>query len=230
MSKPAPWSFSSISTFITCPRKYHAEYVLKQRSPPSQEMAWGTEVHKIFEKYVETPNSDQELPSGLTTHQPYLDALRDAPGKVYVERPIALNTKLEPCGSFDKNVWYRGVVDYENVQKHGARVVSHIVDYKTGKMKPKPLQLQLNILHSFQMGATEVHAEFYWTQFHSKTPLITRSLAEAKAPLLKIIPDLKQYAEAWKEDIWQPRRNGLCQGYCGVTTCEFHGAAPRRHR
>jgi hypothetical protein len=37
----------------------------------------------------------------------------------------------------------------------------------------------------------------------------------------EFLPNLKQYAQAFKEDIWQPRQSGLCGGYCPVTDCEF---------
>ena len=35
-------------------------------------------------------------------------------------------------------------------------------------------------------------------------------------------PTLKQMAEAYKTDTWQPRRNGLCREYCDVTSCAFN--------
>jgi hypothetical protein len=35
------------------------------------------------------------------------------------------------------------------------------------------------------------------------------------------VPDLKQYATAFKTDVWQPRQSGLCNGWCPVTECEF---------
>ena len=37
----------------------------------------------------------------------------------------------------------------------------------------------------------------------------------------KFIPDLRQYAEAFKTDTWQPRQSGLCNGWCPVKECEF---------
>ena len=42
------------------------------------------------------------------------------------------------------------------------------------------------------------------------------------------IGDLKQYMQAFREDIWQPRQSGLCNGWCPVTDCEFW--KPKRNR
>lgn len=215
-----PWSFSSMSCFITCPRKYHWEYILKNKGPVSAEMAEGTKVHKIFEDYV--ARRIPELPTNLDTCAAKLKDLRDRPGLVRVERKYGISVKLIPCDFFGKGVWHRGVIDYENVQSKR----HHLVDYKTGKMKPKPLQLQMNMVHAFAEGAKEVTAEFYWTKHNVSTPLRMIHPNEAMGVIHKLKPDLRQYVEAHQEDIWQPRQNGLCRGYCGCTGCEYWEPMP----
>lgn len=216
MPTPKPWSFSSIDNFQTCPRQYYYKYVLKQyHEEPSKEQLWGTRVHKSFEDYVR--DGTPLLPE-LNEHKEYLDKLRGRDGEVNAEQKVALNIRCQPTGYYSPDVWWRGIIDYQN--KDGD--VHRIVDYKTGKMKPKLLQLHLAMLYSFAQGAEMVEAEFYWTQ-HKVSTKITFPRFHSASILRGIKPLVSAYAEAWIKDIWQPRPSGLCRGWCAVTDCEFHG-------
>jgi hypothetical protein len=42
------------------------------------------------------------------------------------------------------------------------------------------------------------------------------------------MPDIKQYQQAFVQDVWQARQSGLCHGWCPVTTCEYW--KPKRMR
>jgi len=47
------WSYSSISLFHQCPRKYHRMRVVKDIvDPPQTHLIYGTEVHKAAEEYL----------------------------------------------------------------------------------------------------------------------------------------------------------------------------------
>ena len=52
--------------------------------------------------------------------------------------------------------------------------------------------------------------------------------AEIEALWNLFIGDLRQYAEAFKGDVWQPRPSGLCNGWCPVKTCAHW--KPRRDK
>ena len=46
------WSYSSISLFKQCPRKYYRLRVLKDiKEPPTQHLIYGNAVHKACEDY-----------------------------------------------------------------------------------------------------------------------------------------------------------------------------------
>lgn len=219
--KPKPWSFSALDTFKTCPRQYEAKYVTKSvQEEKSEQMLWGERVHKHFElrQLDGTP-----LPPELEQHEKYMKKLEDLPGIHNVEQKIALNRKLQPTNFFAEDVWFRGIIDYIKVD--GA--CAYVVDYKTGKPHQKFDQLMLFAIHTFALypGVDLVHVRFYWTKTEDETRCAYRR-DDVQGIWNKFIPDLRQYAEAFKTDTWQPRQSGLCNGWCPVKECEFW--KPRR--
>jgi hypothetical protein len=224
---PKPWSHSALEQFKNCPRAYHAHRV--DKSVPyveGPEAAYGNMVHKAFEDRV---RDGKPLPADLQLHETYLARLASLPGQIYVEREIAVNRKLQPCGYWDEDVWYRAKIDYLNINDGRAR----IVDYKTGKPHQKLLQLFEYILFTMIVfpEVETAYAEYYWT----KAPECPTGTGGAwpRERVLKetwpmLLPDLKQMAEAYKLDVWQPRPSGLCKRHCAVTDCEFNGLGNRR--
>lgn len=223
MATPKPWSYSGLETFKSCPRKFYAENVAKTvPRTESDAQRYGTAVHLAFEQ---RQRDGRPLDPELILHEPKMREIerKRVEGTQRVETKFGLNRKLEPCDFFDPNVWHRGVIDYEADLGTG---VLHVVDYKTGKVKPKFLQLKLYGLYEMLCGANRVKAEFYWTQTRDSTNFpMDRSMI--KPILLEVLPDLCQYRDAFHHDIWQPRQNGLCAKWCDVKDCEFQGAVRR---
>lgn len=222
--KPPPWSFSSLDTFTTCARKYHEERVLKTVVDVETEaQRYGTWVHKCFEDRIAL---GKKLPFELIIHEPFMEEI-DAmglKGQVMCERRVGLTKALKPCGFFDKDVWWRGVLDVHIKMPDGKAV---IVDYKTGRPHTKMRQLHLFSIYAMLEGATEVESVFYWTKTYAPTRI--KLPRQQLGPLLKnLVPDLNDYVEAFKLDIWHPTPNGLCKNWCGVTGCEFHGKSGGR--
>ena len=133
--KPKPWSHTALEQFKNCPRQYHAERVEK-RFPyvEGPEAAYGNRVHKDFEDRILI---GKPLPADVQSHELYLSRLIELPGIGEAEQKIALNTRGQPCGYWDADVWYRGKVDYLKINGDMARVY----DWKTGKPHQKLLQL-----------------------------------------------------------------------------------------
>jgi len=223
--KPKAWSFSALDTFKTCPRQYEAKYVSKSvQEEKSEQMLWGERVHKAFElrQLDGTP-----LPAGLEQHEDYMQKLEALPGIHNVEQKIALNLKREPCNFFAPDVWFRGIIDYIKVSNDSG---AYVVDYKTGKPHQKMDQLSLFALHTFALypDTDLVHVRFYWTKTASETRWVYRR-EDIPSMWAKFIPDLRQYAQAFKTDTWQPRQSGLCKQWCPVLDCEFNGKANSRY-
>lgn len=223
MTTPLPWSHTSLDDFVNCPRAFYEKRVAKSvKEEETEQLIWGNKVHKAFELRIKdgTP-----LPDILAQHENFLAGLANGQGENFTERKIALNRKGQPCGFFDKDVWFRGVIDYHNIFFS----VADVVDYKTGKPHTKFKQLELFALWIFAQYP-DVHAVrvgYYWTGDQKYTSQMLRR-DQIKDIWAKFLPDLRQYAQAFKEDIWQPRQSGLCNGWCPVTGCEFW--KPKRSR
>ena len=216
MAKPLPWSHTSLSDFINCPKAYHRKRIVKDvKEEETEALRWGSRVHKAFEDRIKFGWS---LPSEMAQYEDYLAHLIQAPGLKRTERKIALSRGMEPCEFFSKDVWFRGVIDLSVT--HNENVL--LVDYKTGKPHSKFDQLRLFAIYAMLENpkVETVEARYYWTQtFSSTSEQYTRDqLGDLWKPFL---PNLRQYAEAFKTDTWQPRPSGLCNGWCPVTDCEF---------
>jgi len=217
--KPLPWSFTALDDFRTCPRQYYEKRVLKRfKEEKSEQQIWGEQVHKAFEL---RQRDRVPLPAHLQEHEEFMQRLEKKPGRLAVELKIGLNKQAQPCLFFDPEVWFRGVIDYAKIDLDAERPIATLVDYKTGKEHQKFDQLELFALYGFAKWPVEmVNVQFYWT----KTQQVTKRVIgreEVAEKWKKFIPDLKQFAQAFKTDTWQPRPSGLCNGWCPVTTCEF---------
>jgi hypothetical protein len=220
---PLPWSQSRLEDFKNCPRAFYEKQVAKSVVEEQNEQSiWGQRVHKHFEERLV---DGVVLPDILDMHEPFLAALGSRRGDKFVEQRIALNRFGAPCAFFDRDVWFRGVVDFKLV--NGDRAL--IVDHKTGKHHSKYGQLQLFAIHTFlaHPEVQAVHTQYYWTQSRTTNgeTYFRSELSELWRPF---VGDLKQYAEAFQTDTWQPRQSGLCRGWCPVTDCEFW--QPKRRR
>lgn len=214
--KPLPWSHTSLDRFVTCPRQHEAVNVLKTvKEVKGEQQLWGEYVHKKFE---ERQRDGIALPPELVEHEPYMLQLAALPGKHFAEQRVALNHQLAPCEFFGDDVWTRGVLDFVAIEHHRAI----IVDYKTGKVKPNMKQLALFALFVFHTypQVTACYTRYYWTQTREETE---EEFLRGRIPEIwrKFLPDLKQYAEAFRTNTWQPRPSGLCRGWCPVKECEF---------
>ena len=216
MVKPLPWSHSGLEDFKNCPKAFHEKRVTKVVTDvKGEEQLWGINVHKSFEDRQATRTA---LPLDLAVHEKYMLKMEAWEGHFFTEQKIALDRKAQPCHYFAPDVWYRGVTDYLKLHEKLAR----LVDYKTGKKKEKWEQLMMNAVHVFTAHPEVelVDARFYWTVDQTESRKVW---GRGDIPLLwgSVLADLKQYAEAFKSDVWQPRPSGLCNGYCLSTKCSF---------
>jgi hypothetical protein len=214
--KPIPWSYTSLDDFVNCPRAYHAKRVEKSVvEHASEQMLWGSYVHKVFEDRIKL---DKAIPEELKQHERFMQIQATRPGVIQTEQKIALNKQLQPTTFFAKDVWFRGVLDYNAVSGR----VATIVDYKTGKPHKKFSQLKLFALWIFAQypDVQMVHTMYYWTTTETTTTEVyTRE--QIRDLWRDFTPNLVQYREAFLANIWQPRPSGLCNGWCPVTSCEF---------
>lgn len=216
------WSFSSMSTYYTCPRQYKLNYI--DKVIPFQETEatkWGTEVHEALELYGRDgkPLDDKFLP-----YKKYVDKLLSLPGEKFFEREFALTRNLVPCEFDDTNAWCRGIIDLGVVDGHRAQAW----DYKTGKVRPDSDQLMLfaGFVMQTYPEVTSVKTAYLWLA-HNKTTIKTYRREDLPKIWQHFITKSTKLEQAYARNVWVPKPSGLCNGWCGAGThCEFW--SPRR--
>jgi hypothetical protein len=204
---------------------YAAQYVYKTvQTTTTPEMAYGTLVHRQFEDYVKKATP---LPRDLQKHKQYIDTQLAPPAKphtgyrVETERKVGLSRAMEPVGFFDKGVWYRGIIDASRYHVANDGVVSaKLLDYKTGKVRDDKRQLKLSALYCFAEGVQVVDTRYYWAQTMTETRAVY-TIDQQASLWNEFVPDLHNYAQAYKTEVWTAKPSGLCNGWCPVTDCQF---------
>jgi CRISPR/Cas system-associated exonuclease Cas4 (RecB family) len=215
------WSFSALSDYENCPKKYYETRIAKnfvfQDTPQT---IYGKEVHTALENYV---RDGVALAKNYLRFKNMVDALINIPGEKYCEYEMALTEDKQPCDFKDDNRWVRGIVDLLIVDGDYA----FIIDYKTGSNKyPKPKQLRLMALMTFAHfpQVKKIKAGLLFVMHNSfiqetyKREDIDKSWTKFKVPLERL-------NMSYENNVWTPNPTPLC-GWCPVNTCEFH--RPRR--
>ena len=223
--KPIPLAFSILERFINCPKQFHDVKVTHDfEDTPNETNLWGNYVHEEFEKYLSAKGT-QPLPENLAIYQGYLDGILRQPGEMHVEWKMAVDTRLEECSFWDKGCFLRGVQDVVHIT--GTR--ASMIDHKTGKRKPRSKQMKMAALLLFlvRKDIERCRVAFAWLKTNE---FDAEEFTRADIPDLwnAFMSDIKQYQQAFAQDIWQPRQSGLCHGWCPVTSCEYW--KPKRMR
>lgn len=216
---PVAWSYSSMSLFQQCPKKYFHLRVAKDiKEPQSEQMRYGLDTHKAAEDYV---REGTPLPAHLGFIQASLDRLKEMEGEKLCEHRMGLTADLDPCGFFDKDVWWRGIADLLVINGPKAS----LVDYKTGKNNyPDTKQLELLALAVFkhfpQVETVKagllfvVHPAFIKERFE---------VQEQQERWKKWVDQSRQLDQAYENDVWNPKQNFTCKAWCPVLSCEHNG-------
>lgn len=219
------WSYSSIKTFDQCPKKYfHLKVVKDVKDEGNEASIYGNDAHEAAEHYIKhgTP-----IPDKYAIMRPVVEKLAQFPGEKHTELKLGVRKTadgFEPCDFFDKDVWYRGIVDLLITDGWNA----HMIDYKTGKNAKYADMKQLDLM----AGAVFVHfpdilrvksglAYVVSNEFLPKTHVRT----ELSQYMGVFDHQLGQLEDAMQSGVFNPKSGPLC-GWCPVTACEHH--RPRR--
>jgi hypothetical protein len=213
------WSYSSISLFQQCPRKYHRMRVVKDIvEGPQEHLIYGTAVHAAAEEYI---RDGTPIPEKYAFIQEYLDPLKALPGIKLCEHEMGLTKDMKPCGFRDKDVWFRGIADLLVINGDKAR----IIDYKTSKSSRYADKKQLELLSLL----TFKHFPEVKTVKAGLLFLVIKDLVPAEFTAEqqtdawgRWIPETNQLESAMITDVWNPRPNFTCRGWCPVTDCEHN--------
>lgn len=219
--KPFTWSFSRLKNYEVCPRRhYEVDLAKNYVEPKTEQLAYGDAVHKAAAEHL---SKGKALPKHL---QPVLGSWCDKitqQGKVkgiLTEQQLAITKDFAPTGWFDKDVWFRTVVDVLRI----VPPVALAVDWKTGKIVEDTQQLALAAAAVFAHydDVQWVRSEFIWLKEDAVTSE-RYSREGMKDVWVGIWPRIKQLEHAYQKKEYPPKPGYLCAKHCPVTKCEYHG-------
>lgn len=211
------WSYSGLKDYTNCPKQYQEVKVLKRFTKyATEEMRYGTEVHKALEDYV---GDDVPLAKNYERFQKQLDPFKEMEGIKFPEHKMGLTFEREACDFYAKNYWVRGIADLIVVRDNTA----FVVDYKTGSNKyPDINQLKLMALMVFA-HFPQVETAHTGLLFVMHEHFIPETFTRDKTD--EYWQDfwwkLERLQTSYATDTWQANPTPLC-GWCPVRTCEFH--------
>lgn len=216
------WSYSAIKTFDQCPKKYfHLKVVKDVKDEPGEAADYGTAVHEAAELFI---TNGTPIPEKFAFMRPIVEPLARKQGTKYAEIKIGVTEELQPCGFFDKDVWYRGIADLLIV--NGSK--AWLVDYKTGKNAKYADMKQLDLL----AGAVFIHFPKVETINSALLYVVSQEMPrkthqrENLATYMSVFdPQLESLSDAMNNGVWNAKSSALC-GWCPVQTCEHW--RPRR--
>jgi hypothetical protein len=219
------WSYSSLKTFQQCPKKYYHLKVAKDiKDEGSEATIYGKELHKAAEDYIKdgTP-----IPPQFAFIQETVDALKKIPGEKHTEIELGVSNKggrLNPCGFYDKDAWYRGIADLLIVNGDEG----YLVDYKSSKNAKYADLKQLDLL----AGAVFAHFPELKTLKSALIFVVSNEFVNKEHSSMHKMAyfehmrfDLERLETALKTGVWNAVAGPLC-GWCPVKTC--HNYKERR--
>jgi hypothetical protein len=219
------WSYSSLKTFQQCPKKYYHLKVAKDiKDEGSEATIYGKELHKVAEDYIKdgTP-----IPPQFAFIQDTVDALKKIPGEKHTEIELGVSNKggrLNPCGFYDKDAWYRGIADLLIVNGDEG----YLVDYKSSKNAKYADLKQLDLL----AGAVFAHFPELKTLKSALIFVVSNEFVNKEHSSMHKMAyfehvrfDLERLETALKTGVWNAVAGPLC-GWCPVKTC--HNYKERR--
>lgn len=212
-----PLSFSRLSTFEQCPAKF--DYLYNSRTVQDSSNAhteYGTRVHLGLELYGRGLCGDAAAEaefaalgnrSEFEPFLPLVDKIVARPGQKLFEHEMALSVAKTPCDWRAPDVWIRGIADVLIVD--GAK--AWCGDYKTGKVKDNPTQLQvfslLTMLHFPEVE--EVKTSFIWLS-HNDISTTTYKRRTLPHLWLALEPRFKAVQDAVDLGVFKAKPSGLC--------------------
>lgn len=223
MTRAAPWSFSKLKAFDTCPKQFYHEKVLKEYPfVQTDAIIYGNEFHKACENYI---GDKEPLPEKFMYVKDALDTLNGKRGIKLCEKKLGITADLEPCDFYDKRVWFRGIADLLIIDVTGD--VAWVVDYKTGKSAKyaDKGQLELMALSVFAHypDISRVKAGLFFVVAKDLVKETYKNLDKATL-WKKWMVNYARMETAFEADVWNPRPSGLCRRHCQVTECPHNGS------
>lgn len=219
--KLMPLSFSRLGTFESCPAKFDYLYVTKSVKDQDNEFTiYGTRVHTALENYgrarvtsedaARAVSESEDFGDDIRKHLSLVDKAVGLGGTAYFEHQMALTRDKKPCDWFGADVWLRGIADVLVVRGDTA----WCLDWKTGKPKENPTQLQLfaALVFAHFPEVQEVRTSFIWLNHDDATNSIYKRAMEPHL-WVALEPRFLRVQEVVDLGVYPTKPSGLCR-YC----------------
>lgn len=208
-------SFSRFELFDTCPKQFFHRHVKKDlKEEESEASLAGTRDHKSFELRLK---EGLALPPHLKKHEEKCEIILGSGMEVKAEEELAIDKELKPCDWWHRDVFLRVKADVTLYSE----TTAGLLDWKTGKRKPKNFQLELGamtqFLHYPKIKSTK--AAFLWLRDDATDQETYTRDKDFERILTKTFEKADRIEEAVKEDVWQAKPGYHCN-WCGLKdTC-----------
>ena len=217
-SKPFSWSFSRLKNYRTCPKKHwHVDLAKDVKEPESEQLTWGNRLHEAMAKRI---SEGENLPTDMKRFDKWPSNVQRVADEdkvvVKTENKLAMTKDFEPCGFFDSDAWFRGVIDVLVLVSDRAAVT---LDWKTGKIKPEYEQLALSaqLLFVHYPKLEWVETIYVWFGHNTKTQHRYHR-SEMVETWNRLWPEIKQMELAHNTTTYLPKPSGICVNWCPVVT------------
>ena len=106
------WSYSSLKTFLQCPKKYyHLKVARDIQDSPGEAANYGKIVHKAAEDYI---RDAVPIPEKFAYVRPILEALNRIEGEKFCEIEMGVKVvdgEYVSCDFDDPDYWWHGIAD-----------------------------------------------------------------------------------------------------------------------
>jgi len=206
MSGLKSWSYSAISMYKDCPKKYEiirAKKLIQEATGKAADE--GTRIHTLIENYL----MKDEWNDDLTPYKTLLDIVKAKGGQCEVG--YHFRKGMERCEPDDPFCWVRSYIDWIKIDGNSAE----LIDWKTGRVKPtNQLGFYAWLVFTAHPEVEKVKATFHWinkgdqmTEWYERKQMAT---------LFRPMQDLLDQIEmSFINDVWVETGNG-CK-WCTVT-------------
>lgn len=217
-TKPFSFSFSALSTYEACGKKYYHLYDAKDvKDEDSAASAEGKVWHEAMKNRV---INNKPLPPDLRHMEKLAARLAGLPGQKFGELKLAINRQMQPCAWFGADTYIRCIVDLLIV--HGTTGI--IIDWKFGKRKDDFTQMGLNaaVLSKVMPELDLFKTILAWVNDKPDAKNYTLSkLDEVWANILPRADKIEVAKKAGLASGYVAKPSGLCRGWCPVKHCQY---------
>ena len=223
-AKVIPWSYSSLTSYETCPFRYGEERIYKRvEKVQFKDAQDGIDIHKQIELHL-----TEDQPLADATVKKMVDAALAGREVRFMkfEHKLGVRKDRSPCDYNDPDCYYRGILYVMYVSPE--ITTGGIFDWKNGKINLYSEQLKANaaLVFAHHPHLQTIHTEYIWLRHNDTTP--AKVFRDFYQPVWeRFVKRVDRLEAALRTETWPKKPSGLCKKHCPVTHCEHNGEFKR---